>query len=311
MLRHRPRQRDCPRHCGTAGVWTVPSGRDHAARAETTAVPRNPPPWDDAWDDEAGGMVDPSMSHHLYVGVDIAADTLAVAGLPAGGVPPVPFTGDRRPRRALRRSSGTSRPRACHLEQRSPSWRRPAIIGSPSPSRRTRRATGSRWSTRSRRTISPRRSCAGPRPPRRTRRTSPAWQRSSTPPRGRHHRRCAARPASDQWRVTGCWRCGQQACNQRHALLQWPVVVAGVGSNLDELIADLAPARRQPGGRARGLAQHQRVGGVAGVPDQRARQRARHGCRALGWRAQFRALQRPGVPRRVCRIGASATRVGA
>lgn len=46
-------------------------------------------------------MVDPSMSHHLYVGVDIAADTLAVAGLPAGGVPSVPFTGDRRPRRAF------------------------------------------------------------------------------------------------------------------------------------------------------------------------------------------------------------------
>ncbi len=256
-------------------------------------------------------MVDPSMSHHLYVGVDIAADTLAVAGLPAGGVPPVPFTGDRRPRRALRRSSGTSRPRACHLERRSPSWRRPAIIGSPSPSRRTRRATGSRWSTRSRRTISPRRSCAGPRPTRRTRRTSPAWRRSSNPPRGRHHRRCATMPASGRWRVTGCWRCGHRpatsATRSSNGRWWWP----GVRQHLAELIADLAPARRQPGGRARGLAQHQRVGGVAGVPDQRARQRAGHGCLTLGWRAQFRALQRPGVPRRVCRIGASATRVGA
>ncbi len=32
----------------------------------------------------------------------------------------------------------------------------------------------------------------------------------------------------------------QQARNQRHALLQWPVVVAGVRAQLDELISSLS-----------------------------------------------------------------------
>src|SRR5205823_14759562 len=93
-------------------------------------------------------------------------------------------------------------------------------------------------STPARPTISPRRSCAGRRPTRWTRGTS----RSSPPrcarPRGPRRPRSTMRCGSG-WSRDGLLAMRTQARNQRHALLQWPVVVVAVRQHLDELIADL------------------------------------------------------------------------
>ncbi len=183
-------------------------------------------------------MVASSTPYHLYVGVDIAADTFAVAWLPASGALSVPFTGEQTPTgfAALqRRLQATGVPPAevlVVLEATGNYWVALAVtlheagyrvaVVNPRQAHHFAKAQLRRAKTDALDARDLARLAAALQPT--------PW----TPPPAVYHearQRLVARDALLAMRT--------QVRNQRHALLQWPVVVAGVRQHLDELISDL------------------------------------------------------------------------
>lgn len=179
-----------------------------------------------------------TAAYQLYVGVDIAADTFTVAWLSPGGSPTTPLTREQTPAgiAALRqRLADTQRPPAATLVvmeatgnygvglavARHEAGYVVSVIN-PLQAHHFAKAQLRRAKTDNLDARDLARLAAQLRPA--------PW----TPPPAVYHevrQRLVARDALVTMR--------QQARNQRHALLQWPVVVEGVHRHLDELIADL------------------------------------------------------------------------
>jgi len=179
-----------------------------------------------------------NTAYQLYVGVDIAADTFTAAWLLSGGSPSVPFTGEQTPTgfAALRRRlQATATPLAetlVVLEATGNYWVALAVtlheagyrvaVVNPRQAHHFAKAQLRRAKTDAldARDLAQLAAALRPAP----------W----TPPPTVYHearQRLVARDALLAMRT--------QARNQRHALLQWPVVVAAVRQHLDELIAEL------------------------------------------------------------------------
>lgn len=176
--------------------------------------------------------------YRLYVGVDVAAATFTAAWLAPGGHPSAPLTRDQAPAgyAALRQRLAATRvaPGATLvvLEATGRYWVAPAValrqagdvvsVINPLQAHHFAKAQLRRAKTDALDAQDLARLAAQLRPA--------PW----TPPPAVYHevrQRLVARDALLTMR--------QQARNQRHALLQWPVVVEGVRRHLDELIADL------------------------------------------------------------------------
>ena len=172
------------------------------------------------------------------LGVASAADTFAAAWLSASGTLSVPFTGEQTPagfvalQRRLQATATLSAATLVVLEATGNSWVALAV---------TRHEAGYRVAV-----VNPRQAhhCAKAQlrraktdalDARDLARLAAALQPTPwTPPPAVYHearQRLVARDALLAMRT--------QARNQRHALLQWPAVVAGVRQHLDELITDL------------------------------------------------------------------------
>jgi transposase len=183
-------------------------------------------------------MAAPGVEYQLYVGVDIAADTFTAAWRTPTGAVAAPFTGEQSPtgHAALqRRLAGTrAAPGATLvvLEATGSYWVALAValheagyrvaVVNPRQAHHFAKAQLRRAKTDAldARDLAELAAALRPAP----------W----TPPPAIYHevrQRLVARDALLGMRT--------QARNQRHALLQWPVVVAGVRQHLDELIADL------------------------------------------------------------------------
>lgn len=179
-----------------------------------------------------------TASYQLYVGVDIAAATFTAAWLAPGGSPAAPLTRAQTPAgiAALRqRLAATAVAPAATLvvmEATGNYWVALAValheagyvvgVVNPLQAHHFAKARLRRAKTDDLDAQELARLAAQLRPA--------PW----TPPPAVYHevrQRLVARDALLTMR--------QQARNQRHALLQWPVVVAGVRRHLDELIADL------------------------------------------------------------------------
>jgi transposase len=179
-----------------------------------------------------------SAPYRPYVGIDIAADTFTAAWLPPGSAPSVPFTGEQTPtgfgtlQRRLQATAAAAAETLVVLEATGNSWvalavtlheagYRVAVI-TPRQAHhfakaQLRRATTDALDARARARLA-------------VALQPPPW----VPPPLVYHearRRLVARDALLALRT--------QARNRRHALLQWPVVVAGVRQHLDEIVADL------------------------------------------------------------------------
>lgn len=176
--------------------------------------------------------------YHLYVGVDIAADTFMAAWLPTGGAPTAPLPYDQSPagygcfQRRLMTTGVAPAETLVVVEATGNYWVALAValheagyqVSVVNPLRahhfakaQLRRAKTDALDARDLARLA---HALHPAP----------W----TPPPLVYHevrQRLTARDALLDMR--------QQARNQRHALLQWPVVVAGVRRHLDELISDL------------------------------------------------------------------------
>ena len=182
-------------------------------------------------------MTERGRAYHLYVGVDIAADTFTAAWLPTGGTPTPPLTCDQSPagfadlQRRLRATGAVPATTLVVLEATGTYWVSLAValheagyqVSVVNPLRahhfakaQLRRAKTDALDARDLAQLA---LALRPAP----------W----TPPPAVYHevrQRLVARDALLDMR--------QQVRNQRHALLQWPVVVEGVRQHLDELIAD-------------------------------------------------------------------------
>jgi hypothetical protein len=177
-------------------------------------------------------MEDRSTAYRLYVGVDIAADTFTAASLLAGGAPTVPFTGEQTPAGCAalqRRLQATAAPPAATLvvlEATGNYWVALAV---------TLHEAGYRVAVVTPRQAhhfakaQPRRAKADALDARARARLAAALLPAPwTPPPGVYHevrQRLVARDALLAMRT--------QARNQRHALRQWPAVVAAVRQHLD------------------------------------------------------------------------------
>jgi transposase len=183
-------------------------------------------------------MADISPAYHLYVGIDIAAHTFTASWFPPGGMPAPPFTGDQTPagyaalQRRLQATSVAPAATLVVLEATGNYWVALAVVlheagyrvGVVNPRQahhfakaQLRRAKTDALDARDLAQLA-------------VALTPAPW----TPPPAVYHevrQRLVARDALLAMR--------QQARNQRHALLQWPVVVEGVRQHLDEVIADL------------------------------------------------------------------------
>jgi len=178
------------------------------------------------------------VTYRLYVGVDIAAETFVAAWFAPGEQLITPFSGEQTPARfaaLLRRLQATGTPPAAVLvvlEATGSYWvalvvalheagYRVAVVN-PRQAHHCAKAQLRRSKTDALDARDLAQLAAAPRPA--------PW---SPPPAGYHEvrQRLAARDELLAMRT--------QARNQRHALLQWPVVVAAVREHLDELIADL------------------------------------------------------------------------
>ena len=183
-------------------------------------------------------MDDRGVPYRLYVGVDIAAETFVAAWLAPGGKPDTPFTGEQTPTgfAALqRRLQATAIPPTATLvvlEATGNYWVALAValheagyrvaVVNPRQAHHFAKAQLRRAKTDAldARDLAQLAAALQPAP----------W----TPPPAVYHevrQRLVARDGLPAMRT--------QARNQRHALLQWPVVVDGVRQHLDELIADL------------------------------------------------------------------------
>jgi transposase len=174
----------------------------------------------------------------MYVGIDIAADTFTAAWLTPAGKLTAPFTGDQTPagyialQRRLQAAAVPSAAVLVVLEATGNYWVALAValheagyrvaVVNPRQAHHFAKAQLRRAKTDAldARDLAQLAAALRPAP----------W----TPPPAVYHearQRLVARDALLAMRT--------QARNQRHALLQWPVVVEGVRQHLDELIADL------------------------------------------------------------------------
>jgi transposase len=181
-------------------------------------------------------MADTNAAYQLYVGVDIAADTFTAAWLAPGGTPTAPGTGEQTPRgyaelqRRLRSTGASPAETLVVLEATGNYWVALAValheagyrvaVVNPRQAHHFAKAQLRRAKTDALDAQDLARLAAALQPA--------PW----TPPPAVYHevrQRLVARDALLAMRT--------QARNQRHALLQWPVVVEGVQRHLDELIA--------------------------------------------------------------------------
>ena len=176
--------------------------------------------------------------YQVYVGVDIAAETFTAAWLVPGGMPTTPFTSEQTSAgfAALRhRLQGTGRPPAATLvvlEATGNYWVALAValheagyrvaVVNPRQAHHFAKAQLRRAKTDAldARDLAQLAAALRPAP----------W----APPPAVYHEVRQRSVARD-----GLLAMRTQARNQRHALLQWPVVVAAVRQHLDELLADL------------------------------------------------------------------------
>src|SRR5215212_7426349 len=185
-----------------------------------------------------GALADTSAGYQLYVGIDVAADTVTVAWLAPGGPPTAPSSGEQTPvgyaalQRHLRATGVPPTATLTVLEATGNYWVALAValheagyrvaVVNPRQAHHFAKAQLRRAKTDALDAQDLARLAAALQPA--------PW----TPPPAVYHevrQRLVARDALLTMR--------QQARNQRHALLQWPVVVEGVQRHLDELIADL------------------------------------------------------------------------
>jgi len=102
----------------------------------------------------------------------------------------------------------------------------------------------------------------------------------------------------------------QQTRNQRHALLQWPVVVASVRTHLDGVIAMLEHTDRRFGSGDRHCSGDERLGGIACRADQRTRNWDADRRVAARQHDELHAVRHPGSGHGLRGIGADAARLG-
>ncbi len=193
---------------------------------------------------EAGSAIE-----RLYVGADVAAETFVAAWRAPGGQPGAPFTGERTPTgfaALLRRLHGTGSPPAATLvalEATGNYWVALAValheasyrvaVVNPRQAHHFAKAQPRRAKTDALDARDRARLAEALRPA--------PW----APPPAVYHevrQRLVARDGFLAMRT--------QARNQRHALRQWPVVVAAVRQRLDELIAG-GPLGASTGGSPR------------------------------------------------------------
>ena len=181
-------------------------------------------------------MDDQGVAYQLYVGIDIAADTFTAARLTPGGAPSPPCTGEQTPsgfaalQRRLLATAVEPGATLVVLEATGNYWVALAValheagyrvaVVNPRQAHHFAKAQLRRAKTDALDAQDLARLAAALRP-------SP-W----TPPPAVYHEVRQRLVARD-----GLLAMRQQARNQRHALLQWPVVVEGVRQHLDELIA--------------------------------------------------------------------------
>jgi transposase len=179
-----------------------------------------------------------SAASQLYVGVDVAATTFVAAWLAPGGKPSAPFAGEQTPagfaalQRRLRATAAAPAATLVVLEATGNYWVALAValheagyrvaVVNPRQAHHFAKAQLRRAKTDAldARDLAPLAAALRPAP----------W----TPPPAVYHEVRQRLVARD-----GLLAMRTQARNQRHALLQWSVVVAGVREHLDELIADL------------------------------------------------------------------------
>jgi len=183
-------------------------------------------------------MEEGSAVYRLYVGVDVAAETFVAAWLAPGGQPGTPFAGEQTPTgfaTLQRRLQATGSPPVATLvvlEATGNYWVALAValheagyrvaVVNPRQAHHFAKAQLRRAKTDALDARDLARLAAALRPT--------PW----TPPPTVYHEVRQRLVARD-----GLLAMRTQARNQRHALLQWPVVVAAVCQHLDELIADL------------------------------------------------------------------------
>ena len=183
-------------------------------------------------------MDDQGVAYQLYVGIDVAADAFTAAWLTPGGAPDAAFTGEQTPagHAALqRRLQAAAVPPAATLvvvEATGNYWVALAValheagyrvsVVNPRQAHHFAKAQLRRAKTDALDARDLARLAAALRPA--------PW----TPPPAVYHEVRQRLVARD-----GLLAMRTQARHQRHALLQWPVVVEGVRQHLDELIADL------------------------------------------------------------------------
>jgi len=182
-------------------------------------------------------MAGTSAPYRLYVGIAIAADTFTAAWRPPGGAPAVPFTGEQTP------TGFVTRRRRHHAAEAPPLATR-VVLEATGNSRValavTLQEAGDRVAV-----VNPRQAhhCAKARRRRAKTDALDARERARLaaalqpppwiPPPLVYHAARQRRGARDARLARRT-----QARKQRHALLQWPVVVADVRQHLDELLAD-------------------------------------------------------------------------
>src|SRR5215213_6355421 len=183
-------------------------------------------------------MEEGGAAYQVYVGIDVAAETFVSAWLAPGGKPGTPVSGEQTPagyaalQRRLRATGAPPAATLVVLEATGNYWVALAValheagyrvaVVNPRQAHHFAKAQLRRAKTDALDAQDLARLAAALQPA--------PW----TPPPAVDHevrQRLVARDALLAMR--------QQARNQRHALLQWPVVVEGVRRQLDELIADL------------------------------------------------------------------------
>jgi transposase len=182
---------------------------------------------------EAGGT-----DYQLYVGIDVAAETFVAAWLAPGGKPGAPVSGEQTPagfaalQRRLQATAASPAATLVVLEATGNYWVALAValheagyrvaVVNPRQAHHFAKAQLRRAKTDAldARDLAPLAVALRPTP----------W----TPPPAVYHEVRQRLVARD-----GLLAMRTQARNQRHALVQWPVVVAAVRQHLDELIADL------------------------------------------------------------------------
>jgi transposase len=183
-------------------------------------------------------MEEERAAYQLYVGVDVAAETFVAAWLAPGGQPGAPFTAEPAPagfaalQRRLRATTSPPAATLVVLEATGNYWVALAValheagyrvaVVNPRQAHHFAKAQLRRAKTDALDARDLARLAAALRPD--------PW----APPPAVYHEVRQRLVARD-----GLLAMRTQARNQRHALLQWPVVVEGVRQHLDELIADL------------------------------------------------------------------------